>query len=150
MIYAQISRTAIEVLIYTAKYLNASPADIPEVKFDECCWMEIALRGKDKLLVGCLYRSPNSDAVNTAQLYTSKRHVSQMKKYSHVLICSDFNFPDIDWIENLPPENARSPGYYFREAIRDCYFTQHVNEYTHHRGDQRPSTLDLILTNEDD
>ncbi len=117
--------------------------------FDENCWVEIGLKGKDKLLVGCIYRSPNSDIINDVKVLSSLKKICSRKEYSHLLICGDFNFPDINWIEDLTPENQQSPGFHFRECIRDCYLSQHVKEPTHRRAEQTPSTLDLVFTNEE-
>eukprot|EP00794_Sanderia_malayensis_P010396 gene10396-11480_t len=135
------------VMIYTAKHLKASPANLPNVDFEECCWVEIHLDGKDKLLVGCLYRSPNCDVANTAKLYSNLKQISDMKIFSHILLCGDFKFPEIDWSRDLAPDD--SLGFQFKECIRDSFLTQHVHQYTHRRGDQRPSTIDLMLTNEE-
>ncbi len=146
---SNIARCRRGVIMYTAKKLNASPADCVNVDFEESCWIEIGLQGKDKLLVGCVYRSPNSEPSNTSKLLTSLKEVSKLKEYSHLLICGDFNFPDINWIDDLAPDNVNSYGFQFRECLRDCFLTQHVTDYTHRRGDQRPSTIDLILTNEE-
>ena len=137
------------VIIYTAKGLNASPPNKVDCKFEESCWVEIELQGKDKLLVGCIYRSPNSDPANNEGLFSSLRNISAMNEYSHFLICGDFNFPDIDWIADISPGNTKSLGFQFRECLRDCFLFQHVKEYTHRRGDQKPSTIDLVLTNEE-
>ena len=41
------------------------------------------------------------------------------------------------------------PSNSFLECIRDCFLYQHVTEPTHYRGNQRPSVLDLILTNKE-
>ena len=55
----------------------------------------IALAANDSLLVGIIYRSPNSEAENSkhlCQLLTiASRHSS------HLFIMGDFNFPSIDW-----------------------------------------------------
>ncbi len=42
------------------------------------------------------------------------------------------------------PEN--SPEQRFLDAISDAFLTQHVKEHTCMRGNNRPSTLDLIIT----
>ena len=35
------------------------------------------------------------------------------------------------------------------EAVRDCFLFQHVEEPTRIRGNDNPSLIDLILTNEE-
>ena len=55
------------------------------------------LNNKDTLLVGCIYRSPNSSETNNINLLKLLREVSE-NRYSHKLIMGDFNFPEIDWL----------------------------------------------------
>ena len=38
----------------------------------------------------------------------------------------------------------------FIESVRDCFWYQHVDDYTRGRGQDRPSILDLIFSNEED
>ena len=52
------------VLIYTATYLKANPCGFA-CDFDENVRVGLKLRNKDNLLIGCLYRSPNSDMRNS-------------------------------------------------------------------------------------
>ena len=138
------------VAIYTAKHLKASPADVSRPgEYDECCWVEVDLKDKDKLLIGCVYRSPNSDTVNNAKLLSGLKRICELKKYSHLLVCGDFNIPDIDWVEELTPQSTTNIGYMFMECIRDCYLTQHVKFPTHRRGDQKANVLDLVLSTEE-
>ena len=58
-------------------------------------WIEIDLRGKDKLLCGCVYRSPSNDngksRENTRLISYSIRKAID-RKPSHVLIGGDCNF----------------------------------------------------------
>ena len=57
--------------IYTARYLGASQCDFSN-EFNENCWVEVKLRERDKLLIGCIYRSPNSDEANNVKLNISE------------------------------------------------------------------------------
>ena len=62
----------------------------------------------------------------------------------------DFNFREIDWENNntnVGPEHLASQ---FLESVRDKYLYQHVKHATRYRGDNQPSLLDLILTNEEE
>ena len=140
------------VLIYTKCALKASPVDFGNsCSFAESCWCEIRLGNSDKLLVGCVYRSPNSDIVNNTTLCAtcSLRKICEDNSFSHLLICGDFNLPDIDWGQGTSPDSTCHPAFLFMECVRDCYLTQHVDQPTHFRGEQRPNILDLILTNEE-
>jgi exonuclease III len=75
------------VIIYTKKELKAVPSKI-ELKcdFEENSWCEIKLKGSDRLLVGCVYRSPNSDVINNAKLMSSIRKVCTFDLYSVFIV----------------------------------------------------------------
>ena len=57
------------------------------------------MKNNDSLLVGCIYRSPSSNEINTTYLFNLLREVSKMK-YSHKLMMGDFNFPEINWSDS--------------------------------------------------
>ena len=137
------------VIIYTAQKLQASPVDKPALTCRESCWVEVPLKDNDTLLVGCIYRSPNSNNETNEELLSSLTAASNSPGYSHILICGDFNCPTIDWTTDITPANENSLGFKLKECIRDSYFTQHVKDFTHRRGSQQPATLDLVLTNEE-
>ena len=46
-------------------------------------------------------------------------------------------------------DNENGPEYNFIETVQDCFFYQHVTGPTRIRGMDRPSLLDLILTDEE-
>jgi len=64
--------------------------------FEEQNWISIPLKGHDTLLIGCIYRSPSdmtlSSTTSLCNLFTS------LCNYTHLLICGDFNYPNIDWV----------------------------------------------------
>ena len=70
------------------------------------------------------------------------------KKYSHTCILGDFNFRDINWTTGSTPHNELSKESKFIEAVRDAFLYQHVIKPTRRRGNDEPSVLDLILTDE--
>ena len=71
-------------------------------------WVELGLRNKDHLLCGCIYRSPTRESIyrsptremvstiETTKVCETINEVVQ-RKSSHLLICGDLNYPDIDW-----------------------------------------------------
>ena len=83
------------VLIYTATYFKATPCDC-SCDFDKSVWVGVKLRNKDNLLIGCVHRSLNSDMRNNAELMTNLKNVCERNQFTHVLICGDFNLPDMD------------------------------------------------------
>ena len=59
--------------------------------FEESVWCNVKLNNNDTLLVGCIYRSPNSSKTNNVTLFKVLREVSE-KRYSHKILMGDFNF----------------------------------------------------------
>ena len=63
-----------------------------EVLFVECG------TGEDRLLVGVIYRSPNSPPDNNANLSSLIRGLDDIRKAHHrIPLVGDFNYPEIDW-----------------------------------------------------
>ncbi|CAG2208047.1 unnamed protein product [Mytilus edulis] len=88
------------VVIYIHKSLTAFKVDIlSESGFNESVWCEVKLEGTDKLLFGCIYRSPSSVSCNNKKLNDLICHARNLK-YSHYLIMGDFNYPEIKWVDN--------------------------------------------------
>eukprot|EP00794_Sanderia_malayensis_P011225 gene11225-12404_t len=113
------------------------------------CWCEITLKEDDKLLIGCVYRSPNSVALNNSKLVTAFKKVINKRNFTHVLICGDFNIPEINWVDETTAASQTHYASVFMECLRDCFLYQHVKEPTHVKSNQAKNTLDLILTNEE-
>lgn len=146
--FSNISCVKRGVLIYVSECLNTNPVET-DVEFDENVWVEVKLEKGDKLLIGCIYRSPNSPESNNKKIMEGLKKMCD-QKYSHVLICGDFNFPEINWSTETTTTNENHQAYRFLECYRDCFLSQHVVQPTHHRGDQRANVLDLIFSNEEE
>ena len=108
-------------------------------------WIEIALHASQKLLLGCIYRSPRSTYENNMKLLNAMQKACS-KSGSYLLILGDFNYPDIDWANwNAHSGSSRD----FLENARDCFLQQHVLTPTRFRQNQEPHVLDLVFTKED-
>ena len=107
--------------------------------------------GGDILLFGCLYRSPTPSSIsedNNVNLNILLRSIS-MRKYSHKCFVGDFNYRNINWVSWTTPHNEDSNEAKFVETIRDCYLHQNIDEPTRRRGNDEPSLIDLVFTDED-
>ena len=58
----------------------------------------------DKLLIGCIYRSPNSTSENTLNMFEALRDIVSSIP-SHLLVVRDFNIKEIDWTSMFTLEN---------------------------------------------
>ena len=145
------SETGRGIAVYTHETIDKSVIQIQlESTFEEACLLEIRLRGGDVLLFGCIYRSPTPSSnshLNNESLNNLLKTISK-KEYSHRCIVGDFNYRDINWNNWTTPHDPESKEVKFIETVRDCYLHQHVNESTRIRGNDDPSTLDLIFTEE--
>ena len=81
----------IGVAVYINEQLNAEELKIVS-NYQESVWIKLKLKGNDELLVGCIYKSPNSDKENLSLLNKMIIEASQMKQFSHLLIMGDFNY----------------------------------------------------------
>ena len=136
------------VALYTRTSLAAtSVAPLPGRSYDDAVWCEIRLHKGDKMIVGCIYRSPNSTRDNNKLLLDMLQKVND-GSYSHVIIMGDFNYPEINWSQECSNVGANHEATKFLEGVRDAYMYQHVKQPTHQRGDQQRNTLDLVLSNE--
>ena len=122
-----------------------------KLNYEECCLIEINLRSNDKMLFGCIYRSPTPSATseeNNKVLNQLLNHIS-IQKYSHICLVGDFNYKKINWKNMTTTESENSIEQKFIDCIQDSYLYQHVNKPTRIRGTDEPSLLDLVLTNEE-
>lgn len=147
------TKTGRGIAVYTHKSLDNSVIQIEEnLHFKEACLLEIQLRGNDRLLFGCFYRSPTitaTSAENNLRLNEVLIKLCVKKNISHKCFVGDFNFKDINWSRETTNHNELSKEALFLETLRDCYLHQHVKEPTRSRGTDLPSIIDLVLTDEE-
>ena len=85
------------VAIYIKNTIESEEVKLCNVHKDHL-WIEVKLKGNDKLLCGCIYRSPAKDkAMETTKQINQIFHSLNSINFSHLLICGDFNYPEIDW-----------------------------------------------------
>ena len=81
-----ISSSGRGVAVYTNNALQATAVNsLPDCSFKDAIWCEIRLYRGDKLLVGCVYRSPNSTNENNALLLELLKAATN-GRHSHVVI----------------------------------------------------------------
>ena len=62
------------VAIYVKNNLKCEEVKVNS-KIDDHVWVEISLRCKDRLLCGCIYRSPTKKSIN------SRKYIGNMRSY---------------------------------------------------------------------
>ncbi len=136
------------MVIYTKQYLHVTRVN-PQNNFSEVVLLEIELRKNDKLLLGCFYRSGSGSTQNNTQMIQLIHNIAR-KNYSHLCLVGDFNYPSINWNTWHPGnENEDSDESNFIDCLRDNFLSQHITQPTRVRGTNEPSTLDLLITNDE-
>ena len=140
------TKTGRGVLLLTHTSLKATQVKSTS-NFEELSSQRFHSRKRKKALIGCMYRSPNSEPENNEKLCEELRTLRN--RYDTMLIMGDFNFRNINWEQNSTRGgDTTSCDHRFLEAIKDCSMYQHVTQPARGRGEDAPSLLDLILTNE--
>ena len=110
------------VILIIHKDLNAIECEIlNDSQFEESVWCSFIDGDGDSVLIGGMYRSPNSTRANTQEMYDllNNRTIGNFKK---VCIMGDFNFPTIKWKGGW----YGNDGNEFVEQIRDALLIQKV------------------------
>ena len=136
------------VAAYVDNTLNHSACPLfEEMDFDCSTWFRVKLSNNKSLLVGVVYRSPNSNEENNNQLLAMLRLAATVR-CDYLTLCGDYNLPRIDWSVNQCFDSEGSFSQAFLNLIEDLSLNQHATNPTRFRGEQR-SCLDLVFTNEE-
>ena len=117
-----------DVVLYVKTKLLANPVSFENVFCFESVWSKILSNKTSTLLLGCVYRSPNSSLENSEHWTTLLKKVSQ-EKYSHLLVMGDFNYRKINWTDSSTNVGENHCSSLFLECIRDTYLCQHSADY---------------------
>ena len=135
--------------IFIKNELQCLPFETSPTVNAESLSLHIPLQGSDSLLLGAVYRSPNSCLrASTTEVCDLMKEISKSSA-THILLTGDFNYPEIDWKTTscLLPQDQ--PNNMFIDALNDCFFTQRIRQATPYRLGVDPSILDLVLSNEE-
>ena len=134
------------VALYTEKSLNARECEeLNKSEFQESVWCTFNDRDGNSILLGCIYRSPNtSTEINDNKMFDLLKS-NKMLKFDKVLIMGDFNYPFVRWDGKWSGEK----GEQIVEKIKDAYLIQKVDKPTRRRTNQNPTLDDWILINEE-
>ena len=117
--------------------------------FEESIFTEIKLNKSDKLLCANIYRRGESNDENNKKLLKILKELKE-KNYAYLAIMGDFNLKDINWEDQSCPGNDLNDfNHKFIKCVQDCFLFQHITEPTRKRGQDTPSVLDLVFSNEE-
>ena len=133
-------------------YVRDSIAGVQEVtakqEFSENKILSVKFTNNVSLVIACLYRSESGSTVNNENMLKLLKEIDKMK-YTHKLVIGDLNYKHIDWENWQTPKPETSEEHQFISCLQDIYWHQHVTSPTRYREGTDPSTLDLILSNDE-
>ena len=78
------------VIMVKDQLISNSYEKLTSHSFEESVWAVVQLEGRDKLLIGCIYRSPNADDYNNTQMLHMLERAAD-ENFSHILIVTNTN-----------------------------------------------------------
>ena len=121
-----------------------------EDMYSPSIFLKISVTKNRSFVFATIYRSPN--CIETDHDNICKQIDAISKRYSKlddkVVICGDFNYPDINWNTVTCTRNNINKSCMFLNTIQENFLYQIIKEPTHHRCQQTPTLIDLILTND--
>ena len=109
------------ICIYVRSNLLVMQEEFSACSFKEQLWIKLKLANSDVLLIGCIYRSPSGNNLQSLEdLHALLTHVCSSNP-SHLLIVGDFNVPDIDWSTKFSAAPANHYSHHLLKTINDCF-----------------------------
>jgi len=136
------------LLYINEKWQSTDYMDLTEMQFEQSLWCTIRVKA-GKLLVGLCYRSPSSNSENNENLLRLLETATQTGGFCNILIMGDFNYPTIDYQQDLVMAGPESAPARFLDTTQDLLLFQHVKKPTRVRQGNQPSKLDYVFTDDD-
>lgn len=133
------------VALYCAKQLDCRELTDEYLILEDTLWCTVRMQTGDVCVVGVIYRSPSSDESHNSRLFEVIRLVASKYK-ARILIMGDFNLPNLLRKQVHPVDSIEST---FCDLLLDAPLYNCIVSNTRYRGDDIPSTLDLVLTSEE-
>ena len=118
----------------------------PALQLDDALFCSLQLNKSDRCLVAVIYRPPTSSLTSDELLSQALSLITNLR-FSHLLVLGDFNLPTLT--ANHSPINSNPLVATLRQLLDTGLLHNHVHSPTRFRGNNNPSILDLVLTNED-
>ena len=138
------------ILLYIHKSLEAAQCyKFDSIEMETSIWCEVKLTGNEVLLVGVVYKSPNTTDQNSEAMRHQIAMIDSIPYITHKLVFGDFNFPEINWDTNIVRGGINSEPQLFMDTVQDLMLVQHVVKDTRRREGQKPSRLDLVFSHDE-
>ena len=132
--------------LFIDKRLKARECDeMEKTSFKESVWCTFSTKQDGKVLIGCVYRSPNNSDEENDNLLFSLLQSEEISKYNKVCVVGDVNFPFVKWDGSY----SGPKGEEIKKKINDAFLFQKVADDTRRRTNQTPTLDDWVLVNDD-
>ena len=132
------------IIIYSAIHLTVSDIEIIS-NFEEQLCINIKVNKKENLILGGIYRSPNSNLDNNLKLSLLLDKITGTK-HNHLLLTGDFNMKEINWNSLEVNASANHFAHVLFDTVNNNFLSEVVKQPTRQRGSDNPSALDWVLT----
>ena len=106
-------------MILVKEHLNVVECkDLNDHKFQEAVWCVIKLSSSEKVLVGVVYRSPNSKRENNEMLNMLLKESVKVHA-SGILIMGDFNYGQVRWSSGKVQGSEESDQARFLDTVQE-------------------------------
>ena len=123
-------------IIYTHNSITATSINDPKLAGSyDSIWITTVINSTN-LLIGCIYRPPNSSCSQTEELIHLMHYASRLPQQCKI-IAGDFNMPNVNW--SVPSSEGRFSA--FAHSVLSDGWIQHVNTPT-----RKARILDLVFT----
>ena len=136
------------IALLVRKEIEPTQNDRLSSTFSEHVFVDCTQGDGSLLTVGVIYKRPGSTSENDEKLFELIRNTAGMRK-DNLLIFGDFNLPSINWDTESCRNNESHEASQFLQAYTDACLFQHQKDTTRFREGEKPSVVDLVLTNKE-
>ena len=99
--------------------MNRSIREVRGLWRGESVWIKIVNNTNRITKIGCIYRSPNADTATNDTLCQDVKNLAD--EANDTVLFGDFNFPEINWLEESCRKDETHIVSKFLEASRDGF-----------------------------
>eukprot|EP00745_Piridium_sociabile_P040062 TRINITY_DN76314_c0_g1_i2.p1 TRINITY_DN76314_c0_g1~~TRINITY_DN76314_c0_g1_i2.p1 ORF type:complete len:1167 (+),score=240.29 TRINITY_DN76314_c0_g1_i2:25-3525(+) len=129
--------------VFTLVHKDIVSSAEPDLDTDcEVLWVKIQLRKKKELLIGSFYM-PHRQERDIQELNKSLEKATPANKPRQLILCGDFNCPDVNWENGTTTPGA--PQRQVQEALVDATASAQLTQ-VHAEPTRGPNILSLVFT----
>ena len=132
------------VSIYVRDHIKCERIELT-TRFNDHIWMKLRMNNNCDILIGCIYRSPNSSNENNEALLNLLQEACNINTLQKIIV-GDFNYKEIDWLNGVVNARETHAAAKTFDRVNDLFLSQLITEPTRYREGERENLLDWILT----